>query len=263
MKARYEEVREENQALDTENKRLDSEKVHLIQESLQRDKDYSRIVREVNRRLGDSCEDRKSFVTPSDPAVTAKVLAITGGYSADTSEEWADYYRLYDWVTKNIKYSHDSPLPELPPAPASTTLSWQQDYWRTPSETLQDETGDCEDMACLLASMMLNYTSDRYPVWVITWASPAGGHAAIAFPVAGGKLTVLDPAGNFFTRNPVPFGSIGSQPVATAVTQWIDHWSSSGYPGASVNRVFSDTECETFVNTDKFVLWVAEQFGSR
>jgi hypothetical protein len=267
LKARYDEIREDYQALDTENARLtseyqtlDTENARLIQESLKGNEDYSKMVEEVNRRLGDSCEDRKSFVTPGDAAVAAKVLAITGGYSSDTTEQWADYYAMYDWVVQNIYYSYDSRVPELPSALGTLALSWQKDYWRMPSETLEDETGDCEDMACLLASMIMNYTSGAYPVWVIVGTSPTVGHAAVAFPVAGGGLTILDPAGKFFTRNPAPSGPIGSQPVATAVSQWLEYWSE--YPSAFVAGIFSDTTCETFTNTDEFVLWVTEQYGS-
>jgi hypothetical protein len=267
LKARYDEIREDYQALDTENARLtseyqtlDTENTRLIQESLKRNEDYFKMVGEVSRRLGDSCDDAKSFVAPSDAAVAAKVLAITGGYSSDTTEQWADYYALYSWVVQNIDYVSDTWFPELPPALDDLTLSWQKDYWRMPSETIEDGAGDCEDMACLLASMIMNYTSGAYPVWVITGTSPTVGHAAVAFPVAGGRLTILDPAGNFFTRNPVPSGPIGSQPVATAVSQWLEHWSES--PNTFVAGIFSDTACETFIDTDEFVLWVTEQYGS-
>ena len=214
---------------------------------------YSGIRDEVNRRLG-YWEDRKLFVTPDDAAVGAKVQAVTGGFSDTVSGQWADYRHMYDWVVDNIEYNSDSRSPYLPLANGS--VSWQQEYWRMPRETLGDEKGDCEDMATLLASMILNYTSSAdYPCWCITWVSNDSAHAAVAFPVQGGKLTILDPAGKYYTTD-TP-GSLGSEDVSTAVADWLAHCQPE--PGIRVSGVFSDTVYEIFATTAEFVQWALDQ----
>ena len=127
---------------------------------------YASLKEQVNVRLGDTPEDRQSFITPNDSSVSAKVLEVTGVYSGDISDYWRDCERLYRWVVSNISYSYDSYMPILPES-ISGGLIWQQDYWRIPEETLEDETGDCEDMAVLLASMLRSYNEGEYSIWVL------------------------------------------------------------------------------------------------
>ena len=250
---------EDYQILQTQMQELGSQRdaLQIDKESLQTSYDslttwYSGIRDEVNRRLGES-EDKKLFFTPDDAAVATRVQLVTGGFSDDVNERWADYRRMYDWVVDNIKYNSDSRLPYLPSANGS--LSWHMDYWRTPNETLEDEVGDCEDMATLLASMKLNYTSSAgYPCWCITWVSDDSGHAAVAFPVQGGKLTILDPSGKYYTGTP---SSLGSEDVSTAVADWLAHCQPE--PGIRVSGVFSDTVYETFATTAEFVQWALDQ----
>ena len=154
---------------------------------------------------------------------------------------------MYDWVVGNIKYSYDSRLPALPVIPDLSQLSWRKDYWRTPSETLEDKTGDCEDMAILLASMIRNYTQSRYSCWVIIWHSEESGHAAVAIPVTGGNLAILDPAGN----QTIGFG--GHQSISTTTYQWLGKWPSES--GIRVSAIFSDAECNYFASTSEFIDW--------
>jgi len=214
---------------------------------------YASLKRQVNVRLGDTPEDRQSFITPSDSSVSAKVLEVTGGYSEDINEYWRDCERLYRWVVSNISYSYDSYMPVLPET-ISGDLVWQQDYWRMPEETLEDETGDCEDMAVLLASMLRSYNEGEYRIWVLIIRSEESGHAAVAFPVQGGRLTILDPAGNYYTGQ---YGSLGSSSVSTAVNNWLSHWQSK-IPGAEIVEVFSEDVHEEFSSTAEFITWAQE-----
>ena len=73
---------------------------------------------------------------------------------------------LYHWVVNNVEYSHDSYFPVIPEVMGSP-LIWWEECWRMPAETLEDEAGDCEDMAVLLASLMLSYNNGSYAVWAI------------------------------------------------------------------------------------------------
>ena len=214
---------------------------------------YGDLKQQVNVRLGDTPEDKQSFITPNNSSVSAKVLEVTGGYSGDVNDYWRDCERLYQWVVSNISYSYDSYMPILPET-ISDGLVWQQDYWRIPEETLGDETGDCEDMAVLLASMLRSYNEGKYRVWVLRIRSGASGHVAVAFPVQGGKLTILDPAGNYYTGQ---YGSLGSSSVSTAVNNWLSHWQSE-MPGAEIVGVFSEDVHKEFSSTAEFITWAQE-----
>jgi len=126
--ARYDSLADDKSQLDEDYQHLQAEKQELssqkdalqvdysellrLKTSIQADCDtlttwYSGIREEVNRRLGD-WDDKKSFVTPDDAAVAAKVQAVTGGFSEDASEMWADFKNMYDWVVNNIEYNSDT-----------------------------------------------------------------------------------------------------------------------------------------------------------
>ena len=214
---------------------------------------YVGLKQEIDSRLGRTQEDKQSFITPNNSLVSAKVLEITGGYSGDVSDYWRDCERLYRWVVSNISYSYDSYMPILPES-ISGGLIWQQDYWRIPEETLGDETGDCEDMAVLLASMLRSYNEGEYRIWVLLIRSEESGHAAVAFPVQGGRLTILDPAGNYYTGQ---YGSLDGSSISTAVNNWLSHWQRE-MPGAEITGVFSEDVHEEFSSTAEFITWAQE-----
>ncbi len=214
---------------------------------------YASLKGQVNVRSGLTPQDRQSFITPSNSLVSAKVLEVTGGYSGDTNDYWRDCERLYQWVVNNISYSYDSYMPILPES-ISGGLIWQQDYWRMPEETIEDETGDCEDMAVLLASMLRSYNEGKYRIWVLVIRSEESGHAAVAFPVQGGKLAILDPAGNYYTGQ---YGSLQAESISVAVNKWLSHWQRE-MPGAEIVEVFSEDVYEEFSSTAEFVTWAQE-----
>jgi hypothetical protein len=158
----------------------------------------------------------------------------------------------------NIDYSHDSPVPILPDS-TSGLLDWYSDYWRTPEETIEDETGDCEDMAILLTSLLRSYNKRTFAVWCINIRSETpstSGHVAVAFPVADGHIAILDPAGNYYTG--ISFGRLSSELVSTEINKWLLHWDDK-IPNAWIKAVFSDNMYKEFSSTSEFLEWFSNQ----
>ncbi len=218
---------------------------------------YSSIRDQINVRLALTPQDKQSFITPDNLSVSAKVQEITGGYSENVNEYWRDCERLYRWVVNNISYAEDSYIPFLPEI-ISGELSWSRECWRTPEETLEDEAGDCEDMAVLLTSMLRNYNEGIYNIWVVIIDSNVPGvpgHAAVAFPVADGKLTILDPAGNYYTG--YQYGTLQSESTSVAINQWLSYWEDE-IPGAEIVAAFSETDYQPFTSTAEFITWTEE-----
>jgi hypothetical protein len=107
-------------------------------------------------------------------------------------------------------------------------------------------------MATLLASLLLNYNSHRYGVWLIEIQDSDSGHLAVAFPVNGGNLTILDPAGNYYTGYLT--GSLHSESITAAVQNWLAYWSKE-MPGVAITAVFSDDFYREFSGTPAFIDW--------
>lgn len=210
---------------------------------------YQNLIHEVNLRLAFN-ENFPTFVTPNDPEIEYLVYQLTSGWEnkEDVNELWDDRKTIFDWVTSNIEYAADSPYPYLPSSPAMK-LYWSKQSTRFPNETIDHGTGDCEDQAALLLSLIISHDEGRYPNWLIGWQSSDSRHLAVAFPVAGERLALLDPAGNYHSGSS---WSLGSEPVEEAITNWFDNWNR---PGIYINFVCSDTFYEEFDNTAAFFDW--------
>lgn len=221
---------------------------------------YANLREQINLRAGIE-QDSRSFITPDDPEISAKVLEITGGYSEE--KLWKDYARLFQWTMKNIKYSLDSPVPILPES-VDGTLEWGKDFWRTPVETIRDGTGDCEDIALLLTSMLLNYNQRRYPAWIVgvktTGAQPKA-HMAVAIPSKNNQLSFFDIPGRYYT----PFstvGGFGSQDVPLAVDHWLSHLEKEML-GAQIYVIFSENFYQEFSGNQEFIDWASMLLSPR
>jgi hypothetical protein len=235
--------------------RLNSEYSLALEEKESIEAWYSSLRKDVNVRQGFG-EDKEAFITPSDAEVKRIVLETTGGWSnpSDWNEFWSDLKRLYDWVVDNVAYSYDPPSPVLPDIEGE--LYWRDECYRFPNETIRQKYGDCEDQAILLASAILSYSNEKYSIWVVEWVSISSsvGHVAVAIPVEGGKLTILDPTGRFYTSNTV--GKVGSKDARLAVGEWLDYWRGQGYPDARINVAFSKNLYREFASNEEFIQWV-------
>jgi len=256
LRTSYASLEQQHQSLQTTYSILQSRYSSLSAEKTDTGNWYASIRDQINLRLG-FAENRKSFVTPDDTKVGDLVNQVTGGWSntSDWNEYWSDLRKMYDWVINNIAYSYDSPLPEIPEM--GGLLQWRTEFWRFPNETIADRHGDCEDQALLLISMIGNYNKKEYTIWVVEFQSESSGHLAVAFPVVGGKLTILDPAGRFFTRDTL--GNLASKDVGTAVGDWIQYWNNQGQKNVRITLVFSQTQYKKFSSTDEFIQWASQQ----
>jgi hypothetical protein len=216
---------------------------------------YATLRQSINEKTGTG-EDSEKYITPKDPLVAALARQIAGSFSEDATERWLDYQRMYDWVVDNIKYNYDTKIPLLPALPGDE-IEWFAEYWKTPAETLEDGTGDCEDMANLLASLMLSYNNQIYDVYLIVIENDSSGHIAVAYPVKGDKLTILDPAGNYYTG--YSYRSLASDDISVAISDWLAHWSSQ-MPGAVITTAYSIGFNQDFSGTQDFIKWARNRY---
>jgi len=94
----------------------------------------------------------RSFVTPECQSVKDCLQDILGAPPYELSKDAFDAIR--QWVVDNIHYISDEER-------------WGvDDYWQTSEETLSLSTGDCEDIAILLCSLLRAYGIDAEQVYV-------------------------------------------------------------------------------------------------
>lgn len=217
-------------------------------------RDYSALRETIYRRLGIDTDSQR-YITPQDLSVMLQVASVAGAFSTNADEMWRDYQRMYQWVVDNILYYGDTNLPVLPETPDGP-LEWMAEYWKMPSETIADSSGDCEDMSNLLASMILNYNNDAYAAWVIIIHNQDSGHAAVAIPVIGGKLVIFDPAGNYYSG--MSLGYVQSATTSSAISTWLAHWADQ-MPGAQVTAVYSNDFFLEFASTQAFIQWANDR----
>ena len=83
-------------------------------------------------------------------------------------------------------------------------------------------------------------------------------HLAVAVPVTGGKLTILDPAARYYTRRSRYSGRLWAHDAAIVVDTWLSHWATD-MPDAQIYVVFSDKLYREFSSTQEFIDWVRER----
>lgn len=215
--------------------------------------DYANLRDLVNQRS--QYLDIMDFVTPNDSDVSSIVLSVTGGWSnpSNWNEYWSDVKAMYDWVVGNVEYRSDGLYPVLPSTPAGS-IEYSMEMWQFPNETLALRQGDCEDMAILLASMILSYNDGEYWVECIWITGSLGAHAAVQLPVDGNQLTILDPAGNYYTEG--LYGNLDSEEISTEINYWLNYWRPSLGNDVRAYRVFSSYVDESFSSTSEYITWM-------
>lgn len=213
---------------------------------------YDNLRNQINKRTLEF--NVTDFITPNDPSVQNRVFQITGGWSnpSDWNECWDDVKTMYDWVVNNIEYRSDGLFPVIPTTP-SGDLEYRDEMWQFPSETLDLLQGDCEDMAILLTSMILSYNGEKYWTECITIEGSTSGHVGVQMLVAGDKLTILDPAGKYYTQTS---GYIDSKDISTEINNWLNYWKPEMGSDVHVDRVFSNYLDKSFSSTSEYTSWM-------
>ena len=117
------------------------------------------------------------YVTPRDPIVQNIVNYV--GKDVDS---------LYSWVGDNIRYVYDN---------VSHGVS---DYWQLPYETLNLTTGDCEDVAFLLCSLVRAAGVSAENAFVAVGTVDDGGHAWVIHGSSGAWRSLEPTANGFIDR---------------------------------------------------------------
>jgi hypothetical protein len=106
----------------------------------------------------------KAFIMPNCSLVKECLQDILGDPPYELTKAGFDAIR--DWVAANIDYMSDEER-------------WGfEEYWQTPEETLSLRTGDCEDFAILLCTLLRAYGIDEERIYVAVGVDDQGyGHA--------------------------------------------------------------------------------------
>ena len=94
------------------------------------------------------------YITPNHPTIQNQLQTTT-----------TDLNTIYNWVAKNIQYQYDSDIHET------------EEYWQFPQETLTLKTGDCEDQAFLLCSLIRASGTKVEDIFVALGTIENQGHA--------------------------------------------------------------------------------------
>jgi transglutaminase-like putative cysteine protease len=89
-----------------------------------------------------------------NPARSEIKIAIKEILPADEKDNYGDLDALREWVATNIRYKSDQ------------DNFGARDYWQFPMETLERGSGDCEDIAILLCSLLRAYGVPAEQVYV-------------------------------------------------------------------------------------------------
>lgn len=204
--------------------------------------------------------DPRVFVTPDDPSVQATARAVVYGNINPVRDEDLRFYLrlLFDWVSVNIRVRPDSLYPILPPAPGGP-ISFVSEVWQFPNETLALRSGDCEDAAVLLLSMVRFY-APRLKAACIIVEGDRGGHMAVVVSKGSGMIAVLDPGLYYCTKDEA--GKVAFKPLAYEVTNWLRLVEQRIGLGAKVTMLFNDGVAETFRSTNEFIAFFLLKFDA-
>jgi len=120
---------------------------------------------DLPRRLDE--EVARFYITPNNPEIKQ---------IANNIKDWPKWLALVNWVADNIDYpDEDADGDGKPNYDFIKHGRWE--YWQLPTETLSLRTGDCEDFAILLCSLLRASGYDENSVYVVLGYTESEGHA--------------------------------------------------------------------------------------
>ena len=126
----------------------------------------------------------RALITPDDDVVkNALIEALSVPYQAakGQSSNTVSFDKIREWVASHIKYVWDEDAHGM------------EDYWQSPAETLSLRTGDCEDLAILLVSLLRTYGAPDDEVYVAVGSRQNGSwHAYVIERYYFGVWRILD-----------------------------------------------------------------------
>jgi hypothetical protein len=198
--------------------------------------------------------DRAQYVTPSDSIVSMvpSLLFQNLFNRSDNERIWTDLHTVYHWVRSNIQYRNDTFLSE-----DGIELTGV-DVWQFPNQTILLGTGDCEDQALLLSSLILNYSDMAIYVECLFLQSLEGiGHVAMYLPILGDSICILDPATGYTTSGTTDV--LTSKPIEEEISHYLQFLSQLSNDSWRVSNVFSDNFSLIFSGTGEFTDWLIER----
>jgi len=154
--------------------------------------------------------------------------------TSNPNDWWRSIKQLYDYVAYNIYYVYDEPFPMPPTIQELETDTYKNEtsaeIFMSPDETLELQQGDCDDQAVLLYGLVKAYNKYVYGVDYELWAMVVTfgedtAHLTVALPMGNGELTIIDPAGQYYTGWP---GGLGSNNPYQELEKYSEIWSSYG-----------------------------------
>jgi len=110
----------------------------------------------------------KDFITLDSSSIVECLQDIDPPHEGDPADQPTQdgFDAIRDWVAANVEYKTDEE-------------QWGvEEYWQTPEETLSLRTGDCEDFAILLCTLLRAYGIDEEHIFVAIGVDDKGyGHA--------------------------------------------------------------------------------------
>jgi predicted transglutaminase-like cysteine proteinase len=120
------------------------------------------------------------YITPDAKEVKEKTEEIL---ASTWRKPYSDFGAIREWVSTQITYEYDSDVYGV------------SDYWQLPVETLEKGTGDCEDVAILLCSMLRASGVSENNVFVAVGCVPGvnSAHAYLFEHCTSGLWKVMEP----------------------------------------------------------------------
>jgi len=187
-----------------------------------------------------SCPD--SFPRTLNIDAISKVSSAVIAAGVLSTDSWTSYQRIYNYVVSNIKYAYDIEMPYISGysyvsqdeyqyvTGFSDKVKTSRNYLQIPELTLTIKQGDCDDQAILAYAMIKYYMKyiygTEYLLYIMHVEFTNGeAHMADLLPVQGGQVSIIDPAGHYFTSS---VGTIASKEPLPELQSYSSYWASEG-----------------------------------